>query len=123
MQFADVIAMPRRAAKSLLTEIAEIPGVAAAEGRIVKLALLDIPEFAEPATGEFISLPEGGQPRLNQLYLRSGRLPQPASEQEVVGTDGFAKAHNFVPGSQFSAILNGRKRALVIVVTSSSPQL
>lgn len=122
LQFADVFAMARRAPKTLLTEIAEIPGVAAGEGRIVKLALLDIPEFAEPATGEFISLPEGGQPRLNQLYLRSGRLPQPTSEQEVVVTDGFAKAHNFVPGSRFSAILNGRKRELVIVGTALSPE-
>jgi putative ABC transport system permease protein len=122
LQFADVFAMAKRAPKTLLTEIAEIPGVAAAEGRIVKLALLDIPEFAEPATGEFISLPEGGQPRLNQLYLRSGRLPQPTSEQEVVVTDGFAKAHGFVPGSRFSAILNGRKRELVIVGTALSPE-
>jgi putative ABC transport system permease protein len=122
LQFADVFALARRAPKTLLTEIAEIPGVAAAEGRIVKLALLDIPEFAEPATGEFISLPEGGQPRLNQLYLRSGRLPQPTSEQEVVVTDGFAKAHQFVAGSRFSAILNGRKRELVIVGTALSPE-
>jgi putative ABC transport system permease protein len=75
LQFADVFAKARRAPKALLNEIAEVPGVAAAEGRVVKLALLDIPAFAEPATGEFISLPESGQPRLNQLYLRSGRLP------------------------------------------------
>ena len=122
LQFADVFALARRAPKTLLTEIAEIAGVAAAEGRIVKLALLDIPQFAEPATGEFISLPEGGQPRLNQLYLRSGRLPQAMSEQEVVVTDGFAKAHRFVPGSRFSAILNGRKRELVIVGTALSPE-
>ncbi len=122
LQFADVFATARRAPKALLTEIAEIPGVAAAEGRIVKLALLDIPEFAEPATGEFISLPEGGQPRLNQLYLRSGRLPQPTSADEVVVTDGFAAAHQFVPGSRFSAILNGRKRELVIVGTALSPE-
>lgn len=122
LQFADVFALARRAPKTLLTEIAEIPGVAAAEGRIVKLALLDIPQFAAPATGEFISLPEGRQPRLNQLYLRSGRLPQPTSEQEVVVTDGFAKAHQFAPGSRFSAILNGRKRELVIVGTAYSPE-
>jgi putative ABC transport system permease protein len=122
LQFADVFAMARRAPKTLLSEIAEIPGVAAAEGRVVKLALLDIPEFAEPATGEFISLPEGGQPRLNQLYLRSGRLPQATSAQEAVVTDGFAKAHQFVPGSRFSAILNGRKRELVIVGTAMSPE-
>jgi putative ABC transport system permease protein len=106
----------------LLTEIAAIPGVAAAEGRIVKLALLDIPEFAEPATGQLISLPESGQPRLNQLYLLSGRLPQQASAQEVVVTDGFAKAHEFVPGSRFRAILNGRRRELVIVGTALSPE-
>jgi putative ABC transport system permease protein len=122
LQFADVFAMARRAPKSLLTEIAEIPGVAAAEGRIAKLALLDIPDFAEPATGEFISLPEGGQPRLNQLYLTSGRLPQPRSAEEAVVTAGFAKAHQFVPGSRFSAILNGRKRELVIVGTAMSPE-
>src|SRR6516165_4427307 len=36
LQFADVFAMARRAPKTLLPEIAEIPGVAAAEGRIVK---------------------------------------------------------------------------------------
>jgi putative ABC transport system permease protein len=122
LQFADVFATVRRAPKALLTEIAEIPGVAAAEGRILKLALLDIPDFAEPATGEFISLPEGDQPRLNQLYLRSGRLPQPTSASEVVVTDGFAKAHEFEPGSRFSAILNGRKRELVIVGTALSPE-
>ena len=122
LQFADVFASARRAPKSLLTEIAEIPGVAAAEGRIDKLALLDIPDFAEPATGEFISLPEGGQPRLNQLYLRNGRLPQPTSAEEVVVTDGFANAHQFVAGSRFSAILNGRKRDLLIVGTALSPE-
>ncbi|MBR0965621.1 hypothetical protein JQ554_15110 [Bradyrhizobium diazoefficiens] len=95
-----------------------------AEGRVVKLALLDIPQFAEPATGEFVSLPEGSQPRLNQLYLRSGRSPQPMSEQEMVATDGFAQAqaHRFEPGSRFSAILNGRKRELVIVGTALSPE-
>jgi putative ABC transport system permease protein len=122
LEFADVFAMARRAPKSLLAEIAEIPGVAAAEGRVVKLALLDIPNFAEPATGEFISLPEGGQPRLNRLYLRSGRLPQPLSAVEVVVSDGFANAHQFVPGSRFSAILNGRKRELIIVGTAMSPE-
>src|SRR6516165_2126594 len=90
LQFADIFAMARRAPKSLMAEITEISGVAAAEGRIVKLALLDIPGFAEPATGEFISLPEGGQPRLNQLYFRSGRVPQPLSAVEVVVSDGFA---------------------------------
>lgn len=122
LQFADVFALTRRAPKAVLAQIAEIPGVAAAEGRIAKLALLDVPGLAEPATGQFVSLPESGQPHLNQLYLRSGRLPEPTSAQEVVVTDGFAKAHRFTAGSRFSAILNGRKRELVIVGTAMSPE-
>src|SRR6266700_4224785 len=76
-QFADVFAQARRAPKSLGDRIAEIPGVAGVELRIAKLAMLDIPNFREPATGQFISLPESGQPRLNRLYLRMGRMPAP----------------------------------------------
>src|SRR5260370_5994679 len=111
-QFADVFASMRRAPKSLANRIAEIPGVAAVELRIAKLALLDIPNFREPATGQFISLPESGQPALNRLYMRMGRMPTPGTADEVVVSEGFAKAHSFSLGSHLSAILNGRKRDL-----------
>ena len=40
----------------------------------------------------------------------------------MVVSEGFAKAHGFVPGSRFSAILNGRKRQLTIVGTALSPE-
>ncbi|RWK89793.1 MAG: ABC transporter permease, partial [Mesorhizobium sp.] len=121
-QFADVFALVRRAPKTLLTQIAEIPGVAAVQGRIAKLALLDIPQFSEPATGLFISLPEDRQPALNRLYIRLGRMPEPGRGDEVVVTEGFAKAHAFRPGSHFAAILNGRKRDLVVVGIALSPE-
>ena len=121
-QFADVFAPLKRAPKSLANRIAEIPGVAAVEPRIAKLALLDIPNVREPATGQFISLPEGGQPSLNRLYMRMGRLPAPGAPDEVVVSEGFAKAHAYTLGSHFSAILNGRKRSLVIVGTAFSPE-
>jgi len=121
-QFADVFALVRRAPKAVVDQIAEIPGVGAVEGRITKLALLDIPEFGEPATGQFISLPPDGQLRLNRLYMRTGRTPEPGRTDEVVVSDGFAKAHAFTLGSHFSAILNGRKRDLTIVGTALSPE-
>ena len=121
-QFADVFAPLRRAPKSLANRIAEIPGVAAVEPRIAKLALLDIPNSPEPATGQFISLPEGGQPVLNRLYMQMGRLPAAGAPDEVVVSEGFAKAHAYTLGSQFSAILNGRERRLVIVGTAFSPE-
>src|SRR5215468_12529993 len=110
-QFADVFAPLRRAPKSLIDRIGEIPGVAAVDARIAKLAMLDVEGVREPATGQFISLPEGEQPRLNRLHMQTGRLPDPRTPDEVVVSDGFAKAHGFTPGSHFSAILNGRKRS------------
>jgi len=121
-QFADVFALVRRAPKVLADRIAEIPGVAAVDMRIAKLAVLDIPGFAEPATGQFISLPEQGRPVLNRLYMRTGRTPEPGRADEAVVADGFAKAHGFALGDRFGAILNGRKRDLTIVGTALSPE-
>jgi putative ABC transport system permease protein len=120
--FADVFAVVERAPKTLIDQIAEIPGVALAETRIAKLALLDVPGFREPATGQLLSLPEGGQPLLNRLYMRIGRMPESESPNEVVVNEGFAKAHGFSPGSRFFAILNGRRRELVVVGTALSPE-
>src|SRR5262249_34912957 len=49
-RFADVFAVVTRAPKQLVDQVAQIPGVAAVEARIAKLALLDIPNFPQPAT-------------------------------------------------------------------------
>jgi putative ABC transport system permease protein len=121
-RFADVFASVKRAPKTLIDQIAQIPGVAAAETRIVKFALLDIPDFREPVTGEFISLPDAFGLGLNRLYMRSGRPPDPGRADEVVVYEPFAAAHQMGLGSRFSAILNGHKRELVIVGTAFSPE-
>jgi putative ABC transport system permease protein len=121
-RFADVFAAARRAPRTLVDQIAEIPAVAGVDARIVKLALLDIPNYSEPATGQVISLPEIGEPTLNRLYMRAGRAPEPGRADEAVINEGFAKAHGFTPGSRFSAILNGRKRELMVVGIALSPE-
>jgi putative ABC transport system permease protein len=120
--FADVFALVKRAPKTLVEQIAQIPGVAVAETRITELALLDIPNFREPATGELVSLPDNREPILNRLYLRMGRMPVPESATEAVVNESFASAHGFTLGSRFSAILNGRKQELVIVGIALSPE-
>lgn len=120
--FADVFAQVKRAPKALIDRIGEIPGVAAVDARIAKPALLDIPGFSAPASAQFVSLPDDGEPHLNRLYMRSGRLPEPGRTEEVVVNEPFARAHGFSEGARFSAILNGRKRELVIVGTALSPE-
>lgn len=121
-RFADVFANLTRAPKILADDIARIPGVAAVEPRIAKIALLDLPGVAEPASAMFVSQPDLHPPRLNLLHMRSGRAPAAGDESEVVISEPFAKAHGFAIGTTFDALLNGRKRSLRVVGTAMSPE-
>jgi putative ABC transport system permease protein len=120
--FADVFASVTRAPVSVAGKLAEIPGVATVDTRIRKLALLDIEGFSQPATGLFISMPDRGGQKLNRLYLREGRLPEPGLANEIVINESFAKAHRFRPGAEVKAILNGRLRTLTVVGLGLSPE-
>jgi putative ABC transport system permease protein len=121
-RFATVFSGLTRAPLHLRAEIAAIPGVGGVDLRIVKAALLDLPGMAEPATGIAISIPDRGEPAVNRLYLRMGRLPEADRTGEVAVTEPFAKAHRMAPGSTFSAILNGRKRVLTVTGIVLSPE-
>lgn len=121
-RFADVFASAVRAPLSLAATIAAIDGVAAAEPRIVRPALLDIEGMREPATGQLISLPPDGYIAVNALALREGRLPEPGRSNEVAVNADFADAHFFTPGSEVSAIVDGAKIRLTIVGIAYSPE-
>jgi putative ABC transport system permease protein len=121
-RFADVFANLTRAPNTDAEELERIPGVAAVETRIAKIALLDLAGMAEPASAMFVSLPDFRPQRLNLLHMRSGRTPVPADEREAVVSEPFAKAHGLALGSTFQALLNGRKRTLHVVGTALSPE-
>ena len=121
-RFADIFASVKRAPKLVEARIAQIPGVLAAETRILKSALLDIEGFAQPATALVLSLPDHRSARLNTPHVRIGRLPEPDRTSEVAVNEAFATAHGFGIGSRFHAILNGKKYQLVIVGIALSPE-
>jgi putative ABC transport system permease protein len=121
-RFADVFATVRRAPERLRSEIAEIPGVAAVETRIVEAAILDIEGVLEPASAQLVSVPDDHDQVLNALHIRLGRMPEPAHPDEVVVNETFAEAHGFTVGSRFGAIINGRQRQLEIVGIALSPE-
>lgn len=121
-RFPDVFADLTRAPKILADELAHIAGVASVEARIAKIALLDIPGMAEPASARFVSLPDIQELKLSLPVMRRGRAPIPADEHEAVVSEPFAQAHGFDIGSTFEAILNGRKRTLRIVGLALSPE-
>ncbi|MDH3362284.1 MAG: ABC transporter permease [Gammaproteobacteria bacterium] len=121
-RFGDVFAWVKRAPESVEQRIASIPGVRTVQTRVSQYATLDIEGFAEPVMGRFVSLPEGRQPVLNQLALRSGRLPEAGAEDEVVLNEPFAEAHDLASGDEIVAVINGHRRELRIVGTALSPE-
>jgi putative ABC transport system permease protein len=121
-RFAHVFGRARRAPEFLVNRIRLLPGVQSVSTRVVKTAILDIAGFEEPVIGQFSSIPERGEPELNALALRDGRLPQPGHSDEVVLSEPFAEAHGLVPGSSLRAILNGHWRELKVVGLALSPE-
>ena len=125
-RFADVFAQVKRAPRSLVQRISRLPGVVRVEPRIIGSVILDIKGLAKPASGRLVSLPAGtssdGQPKLNRLYLRTGRLPAPDARNEVVINEAFARAHGFTPGMKIGAIVNGQRRNVKIVGIVLSPE-
>lgn len=91
--FADAFVHLRRAPESLIEKIKEIDGVRQAETRVVAQVKLDISGFNEPVNARVISIPDGGKPLLNGIYIRRGSLPDPAKDNEVVISENFAQAH------------------------------
>ena len=120
-RFADIFSSLTRAPLTLKGDIAAIDGVAAVETRIKKVALADIDGMAEPASVLLVSLPPGGQ-SLNRLHLRSGRLPEAASDREAVVSAGFAAAHGLHGGNTIRILINGRLRDVRITGTALSPE-
>ena len=121
-RFPHVFASLKRAPETLRQRFEEIPGVRAAELRIVAEVTLDMPDMNEPAVGRLISIPETQPPRLCRLHLRSGRSVEPGRDDEVIVSEAFADAHDLKPGDGITAILNGRLQELRIVGVALSPE-
>ena len=121
-RFADVFAHLKRAPNSLVTRIAEIPGVAAVQSRVVVDVTLDVPGLAEPAIGRIVSIPDRPGHELNRLHLRRGRGPEPGRAGEVLVNEAFAEAHGFQPGDSVRSIINGRLQTLRFTGVALSPE-
>jgi putative ABC transport system permease protein len=121
-RMADLFGSLKRAPLSVAQRLAEIPGVAAVEPRVVVEMTLDIPGVAEPATGHIISLPEDGPQQLNQIFLRSGRMPRLDERREVIASEAFALANRLGPGDSVKAVINGRQDTLLITGIGLSPE-
>ncbi|MCZ6795996.1 MAG: ABC transporter permease [Planctomycetota bacterium] len=121
-RFSDVFASLKRAPEGLVQRIRALPGVDQVEVRVVADVSLDLDGFPDPVSGHLVSIPEPDAVPLNRLYLRSGRLVDPSRDDEVILGEAFAEAHDFRPGDEIVAIINGRRKRLRIVGVALSPE-
>jgi putative ABC transport system permease protein len=119
-RFADVFVHLKRAPDALAARLAELPGVARLDTRVVETVTLPLPDLPEPANGNVVSLPREGKPGLNQIHVTSGRTPERLGEVVLLQT--FADAHRLGVGNRLPAVINGRLRELTIVGTALSPE-
>ncbi|MBC7819004.1 MAG: FtsX-like permease family protein [Planctomycetaceae bacterium] len=122
-RFPQVFARIKRAPLTVAERMEEIPGVARIQTRVVEDVTLDVPSFPEPVAGRLVSIPEHPEPTdLCSLFLRKGRFIEPRSDDEVLASEGFVKAHKLQLNDQISAVINGKKKKLRIVGVALSPE-
>jgi putative ABC transport system permease protein len=121
-RFAHVFAGLTRAPLHVRDRIAEIPGVARVETRVVVDVTLDVEGLTEPASARLIGIDIPRVPSLDDLFLRRGRYPAPGRSDEVAVSEAFAISRSLGPGDSVGAVINGRRRDLQIVGIALSPE-
>lgn len=121
-RLADVFAPVSRAPERLGGRVAEIPGVVSVQTRVQGRALIDLTGQVLPVQAQAISLPDRGQPALNDVFLTDGRMPAAGHPDEILLLQSFAAAHALRPGDTLRATMNGARRSFDIVGLAQSPE-
>lgn len=122
-RFADGFANVRRAPEQVAQELRTVPGIGDVETRVRASANVDIPGFDKPVTASIQSVPDGRAPRLNQLFIRTGRMVEPGRDNEVLVNEVFAEAHDLQEGDTFMATIRGQQQRLTVVGIALSPEV
>lgn len=120
--FADAFAELKRAPEALARQLAGVPGVRRVDTRVSAFGRAELPGFRDPIRVQAVSTPEFGEPRLNRLYIRSGRAPEPGERRTLAVSDAFAEAHGLRPGDTLTLVLHGRRQAFRIVGVGATPE-
>ncbi len=122
-RFADVFSQARRAPDALALRLAELPGAAEVQTRLVFDTQIALEGVRPPLAARIVGAdPFALEDGINRVTLRSGRWPARGSS-EVLVNQAFASARKLGPGSTVRALLNGRMQTLQVVGVGLSPEL
>jgi len=121
-RFADLWLGLDGAPRSVVRQIARLPYVREAEGRlVVDLEIEQSTGRRAKVTGRMVSMPTRGDPALNRVRLVRGRGLSHPPRREALLEAGFAKVHGYRPGDRIYPVIDERRVAFTVVgiVTSS----
>jgi len=121
-RFGDVFVSLTRAPQSVASAIAALPGVTAVETRVLAPAVLTTDPRTRTANARLVSIAAERRPRVSDLYLRSGTWIEAGRADQVIVSEGFARARGLAPGDRLSALINGRSYRLTVAGTALSPE-
>jgi len=125
-RFADVFAGVKRAPDALAATLRTTPGVADVQTGIEQIVRIEIEGVADPMLGQLIGIDARSPPRMNRVTLKSGRaleeVPHSDNTIPALVSPAFADKRALVPGSRVGALMNGKRRTLVITGIALSPE-
>lgn len=121
-RLADVFLPVTRAPERMTGDLAAIPGVAVAEGRVTGYGMIDLDGSPLPIQAKIVSLPDFEAPKLNALFLVAGRRIDPANPDEILLLKSFADARGIEPGQSLRVTIRGARRIFRVVGLAQSPE-
>ncbi|MBP6854197.1 MAG: FtsX-like permease family protein, partial [Rhodoferax sp.] len=128
-RFADVFAGVKRAPDAMQAVLRDLPGVADVQTTTEMAVRIEIEGVADPIIGQLIGVDPRRPQRMNLLTLRGGQAQgaspgaaQPGGVLPVWVSEAFAIAHGLQPGARLSALMNGKRRTLVMAGVALSPE-
>ena len=130
-RFADVFAGVKRAPDALAETLRAAPGVADVQTTTEFAVRVEIEGLSDPIIGQLIGVDARRPLRMNRITLRGsgpGELPSTPGRSLPDGalpawvSESFAIAHGLQPGARLSALINGKRRALVLSGVALSPE-
>ncbi|MCR4397541.1 MAG: ABC transporter permease [Firmicutes bacterium] len=143
-RFNDLAVQVRRAPSSIVDVVKRVDGVAAAEGRLMFDARVEIGTRAAGApagirgriagggegvgrvtkdsiTGRIVGIPDAQTVTVNDIEVLSGRRPRPGTG-EILVDPKFAAAHSLSPGDELTLYVHGRAAGTTVCGTASGPE-
>lgn len=120
LRFADFSTSLLGAPAEVVASVRALPGVRAAEGRLVQDLALDLGD-GQRAIGRIVGLPDAGRPEVNDLLIQAGTWPVRGRAEAILHTK-FAQETGIRVGDTLSFKLGREHRRVRIVGIAASPE-